>query len=262
MSHHTTELKVVVDVRLRYETNHGQAAVHSIALGDDVGVNTIVGKGFLKALGCIIDMRTGAIEATNLRSKPFPVTEMFPQRYDTDTKVANGPPNPAYTSTVKKLALVARLLNADVITIGDTPGGLNWKMASALRNHGPSPVLSNPDVKPTSDNASVQKLISDASSTSDTSEYDSMASYSSNGSAIKGTTIWGKSRSIADGFYNYDSKPFGSPIPPLAAVMESGESRGSTIWGQAPVTAPVKRLRFNSDDTSGSQLCDDWTSNV
>lgn len=39
MSHRTTELKVVVDVRLRYETNHGQAAVHSIALGDDVGVN-------------------------------------------------------------------------------------------------------------------------------------------------------------------------------------------------------------------------------
>eukprot|EP00956_Cyclotella_meneghiniana_P014284 scaffold21340_cov23-Cyclotella_meneghiniana.AAC.1 len=61
MANHTTALNLVVKLRLRYETIHHQKVTFSIALGSNVGVNTIVGKTFIKEVHTTID-KVGSLE--------------------------------------------------------------------------------------------------------------------------------------------------------------------------------------------------------
>jgi hypothetical protein len=81
ISKHTTNLTIVVTIRLCYNTINGQPIVHKIALGRDVAVNTIVGKPFIDTLHCVHDSFNKVVEAKLLDCKPFRVTEMIPQRY-------------------------------------------------------------------------------------------------------------------------------------------------------------------------------------
>jgi hypothetical protein len=216
MTNHTTELTVVVEVRLRYETTHGQPVIHSIAMGNNVGVNTIVGKHFFTKLGCVIDLANGVVEATKLRTKPFAIDEMFPQRYDTEKKVANRSPNPNYAAIVQKIDLISKFFTAGTVTTGE-PGALSWKLAPGCRVNGaPS---SAPILKP----SSYPVLpISDGSSTSDVSEFDSMATVDT--PTPSPCAIWGKA----------------SIQPDIV---------GSAQWGHShlPPLNRAKRFRFELD---------------
>ena len=87
MTGHTNELGIVVKIKLRYETVTHQPIAHTIAIGSGVGVNTIIGKPFQKALQCIHDSYNSTVEARLLDTAPFVVTEIHPQRYDTTDKV-------------------------------------------------------------------------------------------------------------------------------------------------------------------------------
>eukprot|EP00956_Cyclotella_meneghiniana_P033505 scaffold96622_cov36-Cyclotella_meneghiniana.AAC.1 len=88
MSAHTTKLTLVVKIHLRYETIHHQPVTLSLAIGNNVGVNTIVGKTFIRSLQCIYDSLGGVLETRLLNVAPFPVTDMFPQHYSTEDKVS------------------------------------------------------------------------------------------------------------------------------------------------------------------------------
>jgi hypothetical protein len=74
----------------------------TIALGNDIGVNTIVGKPFCKGMQCVHDSFNNTVDAKLLNVAPFPVTEMFPQSYNSHDKVKESG-NPTYTSIVSKL---------------------------------------------------------------------------------------------------------------------------------------------------------------
>ena len=89
MSQHTTQLNLVIRLKLRYETTDHQPITHTIAIGSHVGVNTILGKTFIKSLHCHYDATSGVVEAKLLNVAPFPVTDMFPQRYDCTDKVSH-----------------------------------------------------------------------------------------------------------------------------------------------------------------------------
>jgi hypothetical protein len=102
MAHHTTNLTVVVSVRLRYITINGQSLVHKIALGKHVGVNTILGKPFIDTLHCVHDSFNKVVEAKLLDSKPFKVAEMVPQRYAC-TKAGAPSDNKNYAAIVATL---------------------------------------------------------------------------------------------------------------------------------------------------------------
>ena len=88
MANQPTALDLVVKIRLKYETIHHQPVDFSIAIGNNVGVNTIVGKTFIKGLQCIYDSLSGALESS-FDVPPFPITDMHPQRYDTSNKVGS-----------------------------------------------------------------------------------------------------------------------------------------------------------------------------
>jgi hypothetical protein len=79
MSGHTTELTLVVQLRLRYETKNHQPVFHTIAIGKSVGVNTIFGKPFIKSLQCTYDCYNNTVEAGLLNAPPFKITDMYPQ---------------------------------------------------------------------------------------------------------------------------------------------------------------------------------------
>lgn len=100
MSNHTTQLNLVAKIQLRYEMVHHQPVTHTIAIGSSVGVNTIVGQPFIKSLKCVYDAHNNTVEARELNSEPFPVTNMFPQRYDTHRQSSH---NPNYAAIVSKL---------------------------------------------------------------------------------------------------------------------------------------------------------------
>jgi hypothetical protein len=102
MSKHTTALTLVAKIKLRYETIHHQPVSMTIALGNDIGVNTIVGKPFCKGMQCVHDSFNNTVDAKLLNVAPFPVTEMFPQSYNSHDKVKESG-NPTYTSIVSKL---------------------------------------------------------------------------------------------------------------------------------------------------------------
>ena len=112
MKGHTTELDIVVKVKLRYETVTHQPVAHTIAIGSSVGVNTIVGKPFQKALQCIHDSYNGTVEARLLDTAPFVVTEMHPQRYDTTDKVKGASGNPNYAAIVQTLEKYSKAMIA------------------------------------------------------------------------------------------------------------------------------------------------------
>jgi hypothetical protein len=247
MSEHTTELTVVVDVNLRYETHHGQAVIHSIAMGNHVGVNTILGKGFIKAFGCIVDMNSGAVESKVLRCKPFAITEMFPQRYDTDGKVSVKPPNPNYAGIVKQVDLISRLFSANTVSMGKARGSLKWKLAPGPRvSNTPTTTLA-PVLKPSS--YPNINPISDNSSTSEISDYDPMASVASFASDSRpAATIWGKSRLVDPNYKPAFTGVMGTPVAPVVAMQENYTM--SPLWGQADnlASARVKRCRFHEDD--------------
>ena len=246
MSEHTTELTVVVDVNLRYETHHGQSVIHSIAMGNHVGVNTILGKGFIKAFGCIVDMSSGAVESKILRCKPFAITEMFPQRYDTDNKVSTNPPNPNYAGIVKQIDLISRLFNANTVSMGNNRGSLKWKLAPGPRATPTAPTLA-PALKPSSYPAIT--AVSDNSSTSEISDYDSMASFASIDSNFRpNSTIWGKSRLVDPNYKPAFTGVKGTSDAPVMAMQENYTT--SPLWGQAGnlTQARVKRCRFQEDD--------------
>ena len=103
MANHTTALNLVVKLRLRYETIHHQKVTFSIALGNNVGVNTIVGKTFIKGLQCIYDSLSNVLESKLLNVPPFPITDMYPQRYTTIDKVGSLETEKTYASIVDKL---------------------------------------------------------------------------------------------------------------------------------------------------------------
>ncbi|KAL3803007.1 hypothetical protein HJC23_008983 [Cyclotella cryptica] len=71
-----------------YETTTHQPIIHTIAIGLHVGVNTILGKTFIKSLHCHYDATSGVVEAKLLNVAPFPMTDMFTQRYDCTDKVS------------------------------------------------------------------------------------------------------------------------------------------------------------------------------
>ena len=119
MSNHTTKLTLVVKIHLRYETIHHQPVSLSFALGNNVGVNTIVGKTFIRSLQCIYDSLGGVLETRLLNIAPFPVTEIFPQHYSTEDKVSApsveksysaSPFGPSYSAIVDKLTEFKRVL--------------------------------------------------------------------------------------------------------------------------------------------------------
>eukprot|EP00956_Cyclotella_meneghiniana_P020206 scaffold35356_cov44-Cyclotella_meneghiniana.AAC.2 len=83
MAGHTCKLNIVVNLKLRYETITGQPVTHKIALGKDVGVNTILGMPFIDKFQCTYDGYNEVVEAKILDSTPFKVTRMVPQRYNT-----------------------------------------------------------------------------------------------------------------------------------------------------------------------------------
>ena len=56
----------------------------TIALGRDVGVNTILGRPFIKGLQCVYDDYNAVVEARLLDASPFNVLFMVPQRYTTN----------------------------------------------------------------------------------------------------------------------------------------------------------------------------------
>ena len=103
MANHTTALNLVVKLRLRYETIHHQKVTFSIALGNNVGMNTIVGKTFIKGLQCIYDSLSNVLESKLLNVPPFPITDMYPQRYTTVDKVGSFETEKTYASIVDKL---------------------------------------------------------------------------------------------------------------------------------------------------------------
>ena len=105
MSRHTTRLNLVVRLKLRYETTSHQPITHTIAIGSHVGVNTILGKTFIKSLHCHYDATSSVVEAKLLNVAPFPVTDMFPQRYDCTDKVSQSSGRTAknYSSIVSVL---------------------------------------------------------------------------------------------------------------------------------------------------------------
>ena len=101
MSSHTTALTVVVKILLRYETVTHQPVTHSIAIGNSVGVNTILGAPFIESLQCVHDSHNNVVEAKLLNCEPFRVTKLQPQRYNT-TKLP-GKSDPVYSSIIAKL---------------------------------------------------------------------------------------------------------------------------------------------------------------
>eukprot|EP00956_Cyclotella_meneghiniana_P033443 scaffold96232_cov31-Cyclotella_meneghiniana.AAC.1 len=103
MANHTTALNLVVKLRLRYETIHHQKVTFSIALGNNVGVNTIVGKTFIKGLQCIYDSLSNVLESKLLNVPPFPIMDMYPQRYTTVDKVGSFETEKTYAFIVDKL---------------------------------------------------------------------------------------------------------------------------------------------------------------
>jgi hypothetical protein len=102
MSKHTTALTLVAKIKLHYETIHHQPALMTIALGNDIGVNTIVGKPFIKGLKCVHDSDNNTVDAKLLNVGPFPVTEMFPQRYNSHEKLKDSG-DPTYSAIVSKI---------------------------------------------------------------------------------------------------------------------------------------------------------------
>jgi hypothetical protein len=202
---------------------------------------------------------------------------MFPQRYDTDGKVSVKPPNPNYAGIVKQVDLISRLFSANTVSMGKARGSLKWKLA-------PGPGVSN---TPTTTLAPVLKPssypnitpISDNSSTSEISDYDSMASVASFASDSRpAATIWGKSRLVDPNYKPAFTGVMGTPVAPVVAMQENYTM--SPLWGQAGnlASARAKRCRFQEDDvpdlvTSNSDDAapmgnptytpkrDDWTDN-
>lgn len=112
MENHSTKLTLVANIRLRYSTHQNQPISHKIAIGPNVGVNTIVGKPFIKALQCIYDAFCGVVEAKLLDSPPFKVIEMYPQRYDTNDKVGPSSTNSTYSAIVAQLDKISAIFAA------------------------------------------------------------------------------------------------------------------------------------------------------
>jgi len=110
MSKHTTALTLVAKLHLRYETIHHQPVSFSLAIGNNVGVNTIVGKTFIKALQCVYDSLGGVLETRLLNVAPFPITDMYPQHYSTEDKVTDALPDKSYASIVQKLTAYEKVL--------------------------------------------------------------------------------------------------------------------------------------------------------
>eukprot|EP00956_Cyclotella_meneghiniana_P029879 scaffold73754_cov22-Cyclotella_meneghiniana.AAC.2 len=83
MAGHICKLNIVVNLKLRYEMITGQPVTHKLALGKDVGVNTILGMPFIDKFQCMYDGYNEVVEAKILDTSPFKVTRMVPQRYNT-----------------------------------------------------------------------------------------------------------------------------------------------------------------------------------
>eukprot|EP00956_Cyclotella_meneghiniana_P009863 scaffold13641_cov42-Cyclotella_meneghiniana.AAC.7 len=81
---HTCELTIVAKFIVRYCTVTGQPVTMTIALGRDIGVNTILGRPFIKSLQCVYDDYNAIVEARLLDASPFNVLFMVPQRYTTN----------------------------------------------------------------------------------------------------------------------------------------------------------------------------------
>ncbi|KAL3787769.1 LOW QUALITY PROTEIN: hypothetical protein HJC23_009820, partial [Cyclotella cryptica] len=133
MSRHTTQLNLVVRLKLRYETTTHQPITHVIAIGSHVGVNTILGKTFIKSLHCHNDATSSAVEAKLLNVAPFPVTDMFPQRYDCTDKVSRSSGRPAknYSSIVSILDRIHDTMLTSVVPA--TPSYSNVDHSSIIR---------------------------------------------------------------------------------------------------------------------------------
>jgi len=116
MSCHTTQLNLVVRLKLRYETTTHQLITHTIAIGLHVGVNTILGKTLIKSLHCHYDATSSIVEAKLLNVAPFSVTDMFPQQYDCMDKVSQSSGRTAknYSSIV---SILDRIHNTMLISV-------------------------------------------------------------------------------------------------------------------------------------------------
>ncbi|KAL3802962.1 hypothetical protein HJC23_011585, partial [Cyclotella cryptica] len=133
MSRHTTQLNLVVRLKLRYETTTHQPITHTIAIGSHVGVNTVLGKTFIKSLHCHYDATSSVVEAKLLNVAPFPVTDMFPQRYDCTDKVSQSSGRPAknYSSIVSILDRIHDTMLTSVVPA--TPSYSNVDHSSIIR---------------------------------------------------------------------------------------------------------------------------------
>ncbi|KAL3782340.1 hypothetical protein HJC23_012747 [Cyclotella cryptica] len=135
MSRHTTQLNVVVRLKLRYETTTHQPITHTIAIGSHVSVNTIFGKTFMKSLHCHYDATSSVVEAKLLLNvAPFPVMDMFPQHYDCTDKVSpsSGRPAKNYSSIVSILDHIKKTMLTSVVPV--TPQYARVDHNSLIRN--------------------------------------------------------------------------------------------------------------------------------
>ncbi|KAL3785603.1 hypothetical protein HJC23_004751 [Cyclotella cryptica] len=135
MSRHTTQLNLVARLKLRYETTTHQPITHTIAIGSHVGVNTILVKTFIKSLDCHYDATSSVVEAKLLNVAPFPVTDMFPQRYDCTDKVSQSSGRTAknYSSIVSILDRVHNTMLTSVVPA--TPSYSNVDHSFIIRKH-------------------------------------------------------------------------------------------------------------------------------
>jgi hypothetical protein len=121
----------------------------TIAIGRDVGVNTIIGKPFIKGLQCVHDSGNNSVVAKLLNVAPFPVTEMFPQRYNNHEKLSDSV-DPNFTTIISKLnALTAMLCPQKTASVPSLTIMTGYKPVKRVRfNDTPSqPVDPRPPLK-------------------------------------------------------------------------------------------------------------------
>lgn len=111
----------------------------TIAIGRDVGVNTIVGKPFIKGLQCVHDSGNNSVIAKVLNVAPFPVTEMFPQRYNNHDKLTDSS-DPTYSTIISKLdALTAMLCPKKQSSVPSSTIMVGYKPVKRVRFDGDEP---------------------------------------------------------------------------------------------------------------------------